>query len=83
MGIRSLGNPSSSDYWPPRTIALGMEGPDVLLWQALMGCRGYECPASGSFDKPTEAVTKEYQQAAGLKADGIPGPKTWGKGLSA
>ncbi|MBQ4651896.1 MAG: peptidoglycan-binding protein [Oscillospiraceae bacterium] len=77
------GNPSSSDFWPPRTIALGMSGPDVLLWQALMGCRGYACPTSGSFDKPTEAVTREYQQAAGLVADGIPGPKTWRKGLSA
>ena len=73
----------SSQYWPPRTIAVGMSGPDVLLWQALMGCRGYDCPTSGSFDKPTETVTREYQQAAGLVADGIPGPKTWGKGLSA
>ena len=70
---------NDSEFWPPRTIAVGMSGPDVLLWQALMNCRGYECPTSGSFDKPTEAVTKEYQQAAGLTADGIPGPKTWGK----
>ena len=76
------GNPSSSDYWPPRTIALGMEGPDVLLWQALMGCRGYACPTSGSFDKPTEAVTREYQQSAELTPDGIPGPMSWGAALT-
>ena len=75
------GNPSSSDFWPPRTIALNMEGPDVLLWQALMWARGYDCPTGGCFDEQTELVTREYQRAAGLASDGIPGPKTWREGL--
>ena len=75
------GNPSPSDYWPPRTIALNMEGPDVLLWQALMWARGYDCPTGGCFDEQTELVTREYQRAAGLASDGIPGPKTWREGL--
>lgn len=70
-----------AEYWPPRTIALNMEGPDVLLWQALMWARGYDCPTGGCFDEQTELVTKEYQRAAGLAADGIPGPKTWREGL--
>ncbi len=74
---------ASSDYWPPRTIALGMEGPDVLLWQALLWARGYDCPTSGSFDEQTEDMTREYQRSAGLAADGIPGPLTWREGLSA
>lgn len=73
--------PPVSDFWPPRTIDVGMEGPDVLLWQALMSCRGYDCPTGGCFDQQTGAVTREYQAASGLTADGIPGPITWREGL--
>lgn len=76
------GNPSSvTEFWPPRTIALGMEGPDVLVWQALLCARGYDCPTSGCFDEQTEDMTRDYQRTAGLDVDGIPGPKSWAAGL--
>lgn len=64
-------------YWPPRTIAKGMSGPDVLLWQALMSVMGYDCSITGEFDNITEKITIEYQNNNGLVGDGIPGPKTW------
>lgn len=74
--------PLISEFWPPRTIDLGMSGPDVRLWQALMVCRGYECPVTGDFDEPTKEAAIKYQQSAGLTPDGIPGPMSWGAALS-
>lgn len=74
--------PRNDIYWPPRTIAVGMSGPDVLLWQALMGCRGFECPITGDFDEATKEASVKYQQSAGLTPDGIPGPMSWGAALT-
>ena len=74
--------PRNDTYWPPRTIAVGMSGPDVLLWQALMGCRGFACPITGDFDEATKEAAVKYQQSAGLTPDGIPGPMSWGAALT-
>jgi peptidoglycan hydrolase-like protein with peptidoglycan-binding domain len=68
-------------YWPPRTIAQGMSGPDVAVWQALMTAYGYRCPVSGEFDAQTHSATVSYQEDHGLIADGIPGPKPWAAGV--
>lgn len=69
-------------FWPPRTVALGMSGPDVTVWQALLNARGYECPIGNVFDSDTEFATKSFQSDAGLTPDGIPGPKSWAAALS-
>ena len=69
-------------FWPPRTIAKGMSGADVTVWQALMVARGYECPVNGTFEDKTHESTVEFQRSAGLASDGIPGPLTWAVGLS-
>jgi len=74
--------PRNDTYWPPRTIAVGMSGPDVLLWQALMNCRGFECPITGDFDEATKEAAIKYQQSARLTPDGIPGPMSWGAALT-
>lgn len=71
-----------SEYWPPRTVALGMIGPDVTVWQALLNARGYECPIGNVFDSGTESATKSFQSDAGLTPDGIPGPISWAAALS-
>ena len=70
-----------SEYWPPRTIARGMSGEDVLIWQALMRARGYDCPAQGVFEEKTLEATLSFQKSRQLHADGIPGPITWREGL--
>ena len=70
-----------SEYWPPRTIARGMSGEDVLIWQALMRARGYDCPAQGLFEEKTLEATLSFQKSRQLHADGIPGPITWREGL--
>ena len=72
---------AKNEFWPPRVIALGMSGPDVLVWQALMNARGYECPKTGVFDVATKEVTIDFQKTNSLDTDGIPGPKTWAFGL--
>ena len=69
------------EYWPPRTIARGMSGEDVLIWQALMRARGYDCPAEGVFEEKTLEATLSFQKSRGISADGIPGPITWREGL--
>lgn len=69
--------PAAEIYWPPRVLAFGMAGPDVVALQGLLIAHG--CPAgiSGTFDAATDSQLKAWQGAKGLKADGIAGPKSW------
>lgn len=62
------------------TIRKGAKGPTVVEAQGLLLRAGYSLPkhgADGSFGAETEAAVKAFQQAHGLTADGIVGPKTW------
>ena len=62
------------------TIRKGAKGPTVVEAQGLLLRAGYSLPrhgADGSYGAETEAAVKAFQQAHGLKADGIVGPKTW------
>ncbi len=62
------------------TIRRGAKGPTVVEAQGLILQAGYGLPrhgADGSFGAETEAAVKAFQQAHGLMADGIVGPKTW------
>ena len=70
-----------NEYWPPRTIDVGMGGPDVIVWQALMNARGYKCDITGEFTEDTRRAVKAYQKDVGLIVDGIPGPKSWAAAL--
>ena len=48
--------------------------------QQALTAAGFSLPKygiDGSFGKETLAALKAFQQANGLKADGICGPKTW------
>lgn len=80
VGVATADKPATA-FWPPRTIDTGMEGADVAVWQAVMAARGYKCPITGEFDYDTLIATLEFQRAAGLKDDGIPGPLSWGEAL--
>ena len=64
-------------YWPPRTLALGMYGPDVVALQGLLIAHGYPAGVSGSFDSATAAQLMAFQMRQGLKKDGIAGRKSW------
>ena len=64
-------------YWPPRTLELGMYGPDVVALQGLLIAHGFPAGISGTFDAATDGQLRAFQSAKGLKADGIAGPKSW------
>lgn len=61
---------------PHGQIKQGSSGPDVALWQTIIGVT-----ADGIFGPKTATATKAWQGAHGLAADGIVGPKTWGAAL--
>lgn len=68
------GKPS---YWPPRVLAYGMAGPDVVALQGLMIAHGFPAGITGTFDRPTYDQLRAFQQARGLLADSIAGRQTW------
>lgn len=75
------GDPSptveAESYWPPRVLAYGMAGPDVVALQGLLIAHGYPAGITGTFDEATDGQLRAWQGAKGLKADGIAGDKSW------
>lgn len=70
----------ATEYWPPRMICKGMEGPDVAVLQAVLYARGYMiAQIDGSFGSYLKETVKTFQKSFNLDVDGIVGPKTWGK----
>lgn len=57
----------------------GSRGQIVRYLQAKLYSKLYPISVDGIFGPNTESVVKEFQQANGLSADGIVGPKTWQK----
>lgn len=68
-----------SEYWPPRMICKGMDGPDVLLAQASLLCQGYTIGDTlGIFGASTEEAVKKLQKAHSVSVDGVIGHgETW------
>lgn len=63
-----------------RIMKNGMRGEDVRELQRMLNELGYDCgKADGCFGPHTLAAVEAFQQANGLAADGICGPKTWEK----
>lgn len=82
-GVGALGEPGmlgavtpADPAAPHALIAAGSSGPDVALWQKIIGVT-----ADGSFGSGTAAATKAWQTAHGVYADGVVGPNTWAKAL--
>ena len=58
------------------TIKLHSTGPDVAVWQGILGIA-----QDGVFGPETERRTVLYQESNGLVGDGIVGPRTWARAL--
>lgn len=59
-------------------IKQGSRNQSVVLLQRLLNERGFDCGnVDGSCGPRTKEAIKKYQQANGLKVDGICGPMTW------
>ena len=64
-------------YWPPRVLAYGMAGPDVVALQGLLIAHDYAAGITGTFDNATKIKVMAFQAEHGLIGDGIVGPLTW------
>lgn len=64
----------------PPTLRKGSKGKYVTELQAALMLHGYDLPkygADGDFGSETEKAVRAFQRDAGLKEDGVAGPKTW------
>lgn len=75
--VPESGTGSESEFWPPRVLAYGMAGPDVVALQGLLIAHGFPAGITGSFDNATAAQLRAFQSAHGLKVDAIAGDKSW------
>lgn len=69
-------------FWPPRELAYGMYGGDVVALQGLLVARGFNLSVDGDFGNKTRTATMAFQAESGLIGDGIVGPLTWDKLLA-
>lgn len=67
----------AESYWPPRMLAYGMFGGDVVALQGLLTAHGSFVPVSSQFDNKTRAMVLAFQAEKGLDTDGIVGERTW------
>lgn len=81
-------NISVDGGWGPDTycaterLQRGDKSNDVLIWQGILYCRGYDPKVlDGDFGSKTEAATIELQQKLGLNPTGIVDRYTWAKAL--
>ena len=49
------GQPKPETFYPPRMLCKGMLGKDVIMLQAILDCRGYNCITDGIFSKSLES----------------------------
>lgn len=68
--------PSYAATYP--TLSTGATGADVTSLQHLLTSRGYATAADGDFGSGTQAAVRAFQAGAGLTADGVAGPATFG-----
>ena len=60
-----------------RTLSTGAEGADVATLQSILAARDFgPVKVTGTFDGPTVAAVKRFQQGSDLPVDGVVGPQT-------
>jgi hypothetical protein len=62
---------------PGETLRIGAQGWSVTELQRLLVQAGFKVMVDGMFGRGTDVVVQQFQQARGLKPDGIVGPATW------
>lgn len=70
----------ASEYWPPRVVDKSMNGYDIMVLQSILKARGYAVSeVDGNFGEELDAAVRKFQTDYSLGADGVAGPKTWGR----
>lgn len=72
----AVASPSYAATYP--TLSTGSTGANVTSLQHLLTSRGYATAADGDYGSGTESAVRAFQGAAGLGADGVAGPATFG-----
>jgi hypothetical protein len=68
---------------PMQALRIGMRGPLVQAWQNFLVGQGFDPGgAEGDFGDKTQTATMAFQQAQGLKADGVVGQQTFAKAMA-
>jgi len=60
----------------PRNLRDGDRGTDVRAWQGDLNRMGYYTEIDGIFGEETTALTRAFQEAAGIETDGVVGKNT-------
>ncbi|MCQ2546160.1 MAG: peptidoglycan-binding protein [Clostridia bacterium] len=69
--------------WPTKLIKYKKGSKtNIKRWQAFLKWKGYSIKVDGDFGKATRKITKQFQKANGLEADGIVGKDTIKKAKS-
>ncbi|HAA31685.1 MAG TPA: hypothetical protein DCE56_33275 [Cyanobacteria bacterium UBA8553] len=66
----------SSSELPKRILQLGDRGEQVSFVQKKLSVAGFSSGDDGVFDETTQEAVKQFQQAKGLKVDGVVGKQT-------
>lgn len=61
------------------TLRYGAKGDDVKVMQQMLADLGSSLAIDGIFGNGTRSAVVAFQKKNGLEADGVCGPKTWGK----
>lgn len=69
--------PAVEILWPPRELAFGMFGGDVVALQGLLVARGFNLNVDGDFGNKTRMALMAFQAESGLVGDGVAGNLTW------
>ena len=75
----------ATEFWPPRTLCVGMKGKDVVALRGLLYAREWnvENVDNEEYDIPLKETVVKFQKAAfpnqATEWDGIAGKKTFGK----
>ncbi|MDJ0343810.1 penicillin-insensitive murein endopeptidase [Streptomyces sp. H10-C2] len=77
LGLQQPAQAFSGAFYP--TQSTGNRGSDVVALQYLLNAHGQNLSTDGVFGSGTKAGVTSFQGSAGLGADGIVGPATWGK----
>lgn len=76
LALVGYAGPARAASYP--TLSTGSTGADVTSLQHLLTARGYATTADGDYGSGTKAAVSAFQSGAGLGADGVAGPATFG-----
>lgn len=76
LALVGYAGPAQATSYP--TLSTGSTGANVTSLQHLLTARGYATTADGDYGSGTKAAVSAFQSGAGLGADGVAGPATFG-----